>query len=81
MAEAYTLEEAKRRLSEKATKTGILIGNATTFATLANEARSRGDHGLAKKHLRKALDYEFEALADNPCFGPLAEAWYNGEEI
>lgn len=81
MAEAYTLEVAKQNLAALATRTGILINNATTFATLSNEARSRGDHGLAKKHLRKALDYEFEALADNPCFGPLAEAWYKGEEI
>lgn len=81
MAEAYTLQIASQRLDSLLSQQSIRLNNARTYAIMSDGARSRGDHALAKRHLRKALDLEFEVFADCPVYGPLAEAWYPGEEL
>ncbi len=72
---------ARVELGERLTKLSMIATNVGTFATMAEDARNRGDHTLAKKHLKKALDYEFEMFAETPTISALLEVWYPGQQL
>ncbi len=73
--------EARALLADRLSKLSALSTNVGTFIVMAEDARTRGDHIVAKRHLRKALDIEFEMFAETPASGALAELWYLGQEI
>lgn len=82
MAEPVTTADgANNAIQERLARLSIHGNNVRTFSKMAEEARNNGNHALAKRHLRKALDIEFEMFAETPATGALADLWYPGQEI
>jgi len=73
--------DASYNILERLETLRIHGGNVRTFLVMAENARAEKNDALAKKHLRKALDIEFEMFAETPHVGALAELWYPGQEL
>lgn len=73
--------EASSAIRDRLERLNTHGGNIRTFLVMAENARAENNHPLAKKHLRKALDIEFEMFAECEATGELAELWYPGQEI
>ena len=81
MSEPVNADRASQLIQERLARLAIHGNNVRTFTKMAEDARNQGNHTLAKRHLRKALDIEFEMFAETPATGELANLWYPGQEI
>lgn len=81
MAAKVTADGASNAIQERLARLAIHGNNVRTFVKMAENAKNEGDETLAKRHLRKALDIEFEMFAETPAVGELANLWYPGQEI
>lgn len=55
--------------------------NLKHYANMAQASYDAGDHEVAKKHLKKALDLEFELFAECEHTGKLSRAWYPDAQL
>jgi hypothetical protein len=76
-----TTEEAFKDLDDRLLRLGQDIGNIKRYLGMAELSYKNGDHIVAKRHLKRALDLEFAIGFDCEAGGTLAELWYPGEEI
>lgn len=80
-AQKPTADGVSIAIQERLARLMIHGNNVRTFVKMAEHARAEEDHTLAKRHLRKALDIEFEMFAETPAVGELANLWYPAQEI
>lgn len=74
-------EDAFKHLDEMLLSVNQRVGNVKRYLAMAELAYKDGEHTVAKRHLKRALDLEFEIGFDCEAGGALAKLWYGDEEI